>query len=189
MTRKGNSKRPASEILLLVAQGLALVALVFGLIFLLNTTGGTLFLFSALAPILVGLACVIVAGVAIYQYRKRHQLFEVEDYEPGDLIFREGEVGECAYFIHSGEVEVVRAGQGQPQVVARLGQGEYFGEVALITNTPRNATLRAASKVRVAVLGKENFKALLSVLPSTKGDILKTVQARAMAAAHQLPQG
>ena len=55
MARNLISKDRRTRILLLTAQGLALAALVLGLIFLVNTTGGTLFLFSALAPVLVGL--------------------------------------------------------------------------------------------------------------------------------------
>jgi CRP-like cAMP-binding protein len=61
-----------------------------------------------------------------------------------------------------------------------------FGEMARLSDAPRNATIRAASKLRVATLGKSNFKALLTFLLSTKGDILKTVQARAMAEASLL---
>jgi len=175
----GSSK--SSQILLIAAQVLALIALVLGLQFLVNTTGGTLFLFSSGAPMLVFAAVAILIGVAIYKYNTSHHLFDIESYEPGDIVFHEGDVGECAYFIHSGEVEVIREHQGQQQVIARLGKDQYFGEMALLTNNRRNATIRAASKVRVAALGKKNFMTLLSVLPGTKEDILKTVQARAMA--------
>ncbi|MCX6923599.1 MAG: cyclic nucleotide-binding domain-containing protein [Verrucomicrobia bacterium] len=180
-------KDTRTRILLLAAQSLALLALVLGLIFTLHTTGGTLFLFSSLAPVLVGLAIVILAAVAVNRYLARHRLFEIEDYEPGDIVFREGDPGDCAYFIHSGEVEVIRELNGLPQVIDRMGKDDYFGETALLTNARRNATIRAASKLRVAVLGKANFQALLSVLPATKQDMLKTVQARAMAAVTRTP--
>jgi hypothetical protein len=183
MPKNAVSKSRFTEWLLIVSEVLALLALIFGLNFLVNTTGGTLFLFASIGPVLVGLAIAIVAGVAIYRYNTSHHLFEIENYEPGDIVFHEGDLGDCAYFIHSGEVEVVREHQGQQQVVARLGKDQYFGEMALITNARRNATIRAASKLRVAVLGKNNFMTLLSVLPATKEDILKTVQARAMAQA------
>jgi hypothetical protein len=180
MAKKRASSR-TTQILLLAAQALALIALALGLNFLVNTTGGTLFLFSSLAPVLLIVAIAILAGVGIYRYNTSHHLFDIETYEPGDIVFREGDVGECAYFIHSGEVEVIREHQGHQQVIARLGKDQYFGEMALITDARRNATIRAASKLRVAALGKNNFLTLLSVLPATKEDILKTVQARAMA--------
>src|SRR5579862_353000 len=109
-----NSSHPK---LLLVAQLLALAALVLGLNFLVRTTGGTLFLFASIAPLLVLVAIVLLVGVAIDKYRKSHQLFEVETYSPGEVIIRQGEPGECAYFIQTGEVEVIRKEQDQEKVV------------------------------------------------------------------------
>jgi CRP-like cAMP-binding protein len=84
-------------------------------------------------------------------------------------------------------VEVLRQPQGREEVIARLGKDQCFGEMALLTKTPRNATVRAVTQVCVAVLGKDHFQTLLSVLPATKEDILKTVQARVMAAATERP--
>jgi CRP-like cAMP-binding protein len=85
----------------------------------------------------------------------------------------------CAYFIQDGKVEVIRNEQGQDRVIATLNKDEYFGEMALISDSPRNATVRAVKETRVAALGKDNFVKLLSVLPATKVSILQTVQARA----------
>jgi CRP-like cAMP-binding protein len=73
----------------------------------------------------------------------------------------------------------VRRDQGQDKVIATLGKDEYFGEMALLSNAPRNATVRANKETRVAALGKDNFIKLLGVLPQTKESILQTVQARA----------
>lgn len=170
--------------LLLAAQVLTLVALLFGVVFLFETTGANLLLFSTVAPLLAAISIAILIGVAIYEHRSS-RIFEIETYEPGDIIFHEGDEGDCVYFIHSGEVEIVRAQDGHPQVIAQLGKGQYFGEMALITNARRNATVRAASKLRVAALGKKDFLTLLTVLPATKEDIMKTVQARAMEQAAQ----
>ena len=73
--------------------------------------------------------------------------------------------------------------EGQDTVIATLGKDEYFGEMALLSNAPRNATVRAGKETRVAALGKDNFVKLLRVLPQTKESILQTVQARAKQAA------
>jgi hypothetical protein len=166
--------------LIVVAQILALIALVFGLQFLGNTTGGTLFLFATIGPLLVGAGVIIVAGALFYTFRKRHSLFEFETFEPGGIIFNEGEEGQCAYFIRSGEVEVLHGLGADEKVVAKLGSGQYFGEMALIHNAPRNATVRAVTKSTVAVLGKQNFAIMLDLMPSAQGDIMKTVSERAM---------
>jgi CRP-like cAMP-binding protein len=168
--------------LLIVALLLTLAALSAGLQFIINTTGGTLFLFAAVAPALVLLAIAILGGVLFYDFKQRHRLFEIERYEPGQVICRQGDVGDSAYFIRSGEVEVVRETNKIESVIAKLRTGQYFGETALLSNEPRNATVRAAAVSELAVLGKENFLTMLSFLPSTQVDILKTVQERAMRA-------
>jgi len=177
-------KNPASSStitnwLLILAQLLALTALLLGLNFLVRTSGGTLFLFASVAPVLVIVAIAILAGVGIYRYNASHHLFDVETYQPGEVIIREGEPGVCAYFIQEGQVEVLRREQGQDKVIATLGKDQYFGEMALLSNAPRNATVMAEKETRVAALGKDNFVKLLSVLPQTKEGILRTVQDRA----------
>lgn len=165
--------------LLVAAQLLALTALALGLNFLVQTSGGTLFLFASVAPLLVFLAIIILVGIGIHKYNASHHLFDVETYSPGEVIIREGEPGVCAYFIQDGQVEVVRREHGQDTVLATLGKDEYFGEMALLSDAPRNATVRATKETRVAALGKDNFVKLLGVLPQTKESILHTVQARA----------
>jgi CRP-like cAMP-binding protein len=185
MTKPADAKpwklNPAStRVLLIGAQLFALVIFVLALEFLRRTTGGTLFLFSTLAPVLALLALVIVLGVAVYRFLRRHSLFEVEEVEPGQVMFLQGEEGDCAYFIHDGEFAVVRRENGVENVIARLSKGQYFGEMALISNAPRNATVRAVTPGKVAVLGKANFLTLLKVMPSTQEDIMQRVHERAM---------
>lgn len=101
-----------SRTLLVAAQLLALVVFILALVFLKRTTGGTLFLFSTIAPVLVMLGVAAVFGVVAYRFLRRHSLFEIEDVEPGQVIFREGEEGDCAYFIHGGEFAVTREENG-----------------------------------------------------------------------------
>ena len=165
-----------SRRLLIIAQVLALLALGLGLQFLWNTTGGTVFAFSTFAPVLTGIASLILIAILIYRFRKRHSLFDRETYDPGQEIFRQGDEGECAYFIRSGEVEVLQ----DNKVVAKLSSGQYFGEMALIRDAPRNATVRAVARTEVAVLGKGNFLTMLNLIPATQEDIMKTVKERAL---------
>lgn len=165
---------------LIAAQVLALIVFILALEFLKSTTGGTLFLFSTIAPLLALLAAAAVLGVATYRFLRRHSAFVIEDIEPGKVVFQQGDEGDCAYFIHSGEVEVVRQEGRTEQVVAKLSKGQYFGEMALISNAPRNATVRSVTPVRLAVLGKQNFLTLLSLMPHTQEDIMKTMNMRAM---------
>jgi hypothetical protein len=166
--------------LVIVALWLTLGALLVTLQFVYKTTGGTLFLFTTVAPTLVLISIGLLIGVFLYEYRRAHRLFTIEAHEAGETIFREGDEGGCAYFIRSGEVEVLREGGGT--ILTTLGKGDYFGEMALISNSPRSATIRTVSSVELAVLGKENFLGMMKLLPKTEKDILNTVRERAMRA-------
>lgn len=170
--------------LLILAQLLTLIVLGSGLCFLVNTTGGTLFLFTTLAPALGGIASLIVIVTAIAVNRRRQSLFSSITLQPGQVLFQQGEAGDCAYFIRTGAVEVLRGDGGKETVVARLGPGEYFGEMALLSNEPRNATIRASEACSLSVLGKRNFKTLLEALPSMRDQFLITAQTRGQAAKH-----
>ena len=72
---------------------------------------------------------------------------------PGEAIIEQGEPGDAFYVIGSGQADVVRDGD----LVASLGAGQYFGEVALLTDEPRNATVVAHTPLRVFRLDREAF--------------------------------
>lgn len=165
--------------LTITSLALTLVALLLGLQFVYRTTGGTLFLFSAIAPLFVISAILIFLWTVIVEFRQAHQLFSIESYPADEIIFRQGDPGDCAYFIRRGEVSVVDEKTGSQ--LRTLAAGEYFGEIALVTNQPRTATVRAVSPVEIAVLGKENFLNMMRLLPTTEEEILHTVQKRVMA--------
>ncbi len=75
---------------------------------------------------------------------------------------------------------MLREENGRQTVVARLSQGHYFGEMALLSQAPRNATIRAATAAKFAVLGKTNFLTMVNVMPLVQEDILKKIPERAM---------
>jgi CPA2 family monovalent cation:H+ antiporter-2 len=68
------------------------------------------------------------------------------------------------------------------ETIARLGPGDYFGEMALLSDSRRNASVRTLSEVEVATLGKENFLSMVKLLPAAEEAVLSTVQDRAMRA-------
>jgi len=169
-----------SRRLLLLAHLLALAAYGLALWFLVSSTGGVTFLFSTIGPALVGGSVLILVGVTIHRFLRSHSLFSYEIYQPGETVFQQGEEGDCAYFIQSGQVEVVQTEHGTEKILATLNEGQYFGETALITSHPRNATVRAVNATKLAVLGKKNFLTMLNLLPSARNDIMVTVTERAM---------
>ncbi len=86
-----------------------------------------------------------------------------ETYQPGDTILRQGEHGDRFYLLRSGSVEVVRAEpDGEAMVVETLRAGDFFGEVALLLDTPRVATVRAAEAAQVWSVSHQDFDDLLS---------------------------
>jgi CRP-like cAMP-binding protein len=180
MAETNRSDTTAARWVVVLPQLLSLAALALGLQFVVNTTGGTLFLFSSIGPLLVTASAGVVVGLGIVRLRRRHSLFQLASFEPGQVVFRQGETGDCMYFIQSGTVEVVCSDSESERVVARLSSGQYFGEMALLSSQPRNATVRTLTASTLVLLGKENFLAMLRVMPSTREDILKTVQERAM---------
>ena len=164
--------------MVVTALALTALALLLELLFVVHTTGGTVFLFSTLAPVLVLVAIGLVGAAIVIEFRRAHRLFATERFEAGQIVFRQGDVGDCAYFIRAGEVEVVDESTGE--VLARLRGGQYFGEMALIADAPRNATVRAVTQVELAELGKRNFIDMMKLLPVTEESILSTVRARAL---------
>ena len=82
-------------------------------------------------------------------------------YGPGDVIIREGDVGESIFLIGSGSVEVVLSGgDGQTIVLSVLPSGETFGEMGLFERRPRCATVRACTPcviLEVSVHGDDDF--------------------------------
>ena len=83
-----------------------------------------------------------------------------EYFEPGQVIFREGDRGDWLYVVTEGEVEVVREGAGGATSLRRLGRGECFGEIALVSDRPRTATVRAVSASNVLAVDRDAFQAL-----------------------------
>jgi NADH dehydrogenase len=82
-------------------------------------------------------------------------------YEPGQDIVRQGDVGQSLYIIRSGEVEVRKDGaDGAAAVVATLGAGQHFGEVAVFRRVRRTATVRAKTRVELLHVRREAALAL-----------------------------
>lgn len=100
----------------------------------------------------------ILKSLTTYDRAKLADALDTEFYEPGQVIVHEGDVGENFYLIEYGECEVSKKGQG---VVAQLKSHDYFGEVALLNDLPRQATVTAKTKTKVATLGKSGFQRLL----------------------------
>ena len=83
-------------------------------------------------------------------------------FEKGDLIFRQGDDGNCAYIIEKGRVEVFVEEGGVETPISRLEVGEIFGEMAIIDSTPRSASVRALEDCRLSLVSQDQLSSRLS---------------------------
>lgn len=74
-----------------------------------------------------------------------------------EYIVQQGEIGDCMYVIQSGTVEVIRRSGDKEFSLAVLGEGEFFGEMALFDREVRSASVRALGEVWVLTLEKKSF--------------------------------
>lgn len=83
-------------------------------------------------------------------------------YEPGDIIFREGESGDAWYALYRGEVEVVKKSDNAEESIRTLEPHSCFGEIAILDGLPRSATIRAAKETVVLRIPQDKFRDLLN---------------------------
>lgn len=100
-------------------------------------------------------------------------------FEPNEIIFQQGDRGDRLYIVVDGEVEVVRE---EPErgvtPLARLGPGECFGEMALVSDHPRMATARSVTPVNVLTVDRDAFHALFAHLPPLRGLFQQLIERR-----------
>jgi len=97
-----------------------------------------------------------------------------EHFECGETIFISGDFGDKVYFVVRGEVTV----EGDKAVLATLRDGDVFGEAALISDLPRNATIRAATPVDAVAVSRQAFCELLGHLPGLSETMEKIMELR-----------
>ncbi len=95
------------------------------------------------------------------------QKVQMQYFGPEQVIFEQGDYGEEMYIIKRGKVQVVR----DFAVIAELGDNAFFGEMALVSEEPRNAGIKAISEVEALVLKKDDFRELLENKPSIASSV------------------
>jgi len=96
----------------------------------------------------------------------------------GTLLMEEGTPGDGLYVVLEGEVEVTKLEAGRELLLARRGRGEVLGEMSLLADTPRSATVRAACDSVLLVIPGPEFQELLQGSASASAAILRTVAGR-----------
>jgi CRP/FNR family transcriptional regulator, cyclic AMP receptor protein len=100
------------------------------------------------------------------------------DFEPGTVLFHEGQPGDYMYVVQSGEVEIRRAVGETERVLAVLSSGEFFGEMAILNGRPRSATAVVRTHARLIVIEGKTFEAMLRARPEIALRIIKSLATR-----------
>ena len=99
-------------------------------------------------------------------------------YQGGEVIVRQGDIGDCMYVIQEGQVEVFTEQDGKEVHLAVHGPGAFFGEMAVFDRDVRSATVRALGEARILTIDKKNFMRRVHEDPSLAFRIVETMSLR-----------
>lgn len=104
----------------------------------------------------------------------------IRDYHlpAGEVLFEEGSMGDMAYIIRNGEVEIIKSSQKREILLAKRGPGDVFGEIALVFDTPRTATVRARTDTDLVGIGRDDLRKLLQISPSAAASMFDIILSR-----------
>jgi signal transduction histidine kinase len=120
----------------------------------------------------------LFADLATEDLEQLCQMARTVSVDSGELIFEEGSPGDALYVILDGELEVAKRQDGQDVVLAVRRAGELVGEMSLLAQAPRSASVRTLRESRLLVISQTAFQTLLSCSPSAHLMILRTVTSR-----------
>ena len=107
-------------------------------------------------------------------------------FDPGKPLMRQGDPADAAYLIIDGHAEVVLETSGGPVIVATLGANEFVGDMGILGNVPRTATVRAKDRVIALRISKEPFMRMVREFPSMAVAIMQELAERLESTNNQL---
>ena len=116
----------------------------------------------------------LFAGCSKKELRQIAMMADEIDFKPGKDLIKEGTPGREFFVLIRGSADVRRGGR----TVDSLGPGEFFGEMALLTDVPRSATVTTTSVVDTLVITATNFKRLVTVYPLIGLKVMRAVAER-----------
>jgi NADH dehydrogenase len=99
-------------------------------------------------------------------------------YETGEYVFRQGDLGDSLYIILKGQVDVLAEENGTARCLTSLGAGEYFGELALLNEHNRSASVRCTEATDLLVIRRGDFRALVTHLPGLHDSFRRVADGR-----------
>ncbi len=120
----------------------------------------------------------LLSGIAETKLRLLAFTSERLTYRAGDVLFRQGEDGDAAYVILKGKAVVLVETPNGEIKVAEVAENSVVGEISIICNVARTATVRAETELEVLRITKDNFTQLLSDFPEMTLEILRVLAER-----------
>ena len=122
----------------------------------------------------------LTQGFSPQERRKLIEKFKLQEYQEGEVVVEEGEEGDAMFLIKSGKAEVTTIDPRDKRrlTLARLGPGDFFGEVSLIKNKPRTATVSALTPLEVMVIDRQSFQELTQEHPEIVDLLEQTIEKR-----------
>lgn len=128
----------------------------------------------------------LLADLTPEELEKLARQTRVEDFASGETIVEIGMPGRSLYLLTSGQVQVLYPSRNADFELARLSTGDFFGEMALLNDKPRSATVRAIEDVAALVLDKEGFRRAVSETPGMALHLLAALSVRIRNADEQI---
>jgi CRP/FNR family transcriptional regulator, cyclic AMP receptor protein len=104
----------------------------------------------------------------------------------GDVLFRQEQMGDAAYIIMEGRADVIVNTPNGPLTVAQVGKNDFVGEIAILCDVPRTATVKAASELITLCISKELFFRLVTEFPQMAVEIMRVLAQRLEKTTRQL---
>ena len=99
-------------------------------------------------------------------------------YDAGQVMFNAGDMGDAAYIVIDGSIEISVPTPGGPIVVNKLGRNDIIGEIAIFGDVPRTATATATSKLETLRISKELFTKIIRENPDAALELIRVLAAR-----------
>lgn len=99
-------------------------------------------------------------------------------YGAGEILFRQGDAGDAAYVILAGTAEILVDSAQGPIKVAELGENSIIGEIAILCNAARTATVKAETPIETLRIRKEQFIKLLTDFPEVMIEVMRVLAER-----------
>lgn len=109
-------------------------------------------------------------------------------FQPDQPFFRQGDSGDAAYVLISGEAEVLLETPDGEIPVATIGQNAIIGEIAILCDVPRTATVKAATKLEALKIDKEDFLRLIKEFPDMGIEVMRELADRLSATTAELSE-